>query len=88
MRQIELYRRDPSLGLVPPPGPAWTFVKWHYPMMIIVGVNVAALTIVLQQTGPVTRWTVLDISQHVGLILLALAGSLVVELFRRTFSIK
>jgi hypothetical protein len=80
MRQIEEFRRDPSVGLRPPPSRFWAFLKLH--RLILVGVGLPALCPAgeLSLTGPVTRLTVLAITSNVSAMLYSV---LVVDDIRR-----
>ena len=72
MRQNEEFRRDPSVGLHPPPSRFWAFLKLHRLMLVGVGLPALALTCELSLTGPITRWTVLAIAGNVAAMLYTL----------------
>jgi hypothetical protein len=67
-RQIELYRRDPSVGLSPPPSPLWKFVKTNWEYFVLLGVAAFKLLSELFKTGPITRSDVFQIAFFIGLI--------------------
>lgn len=64
MRQNELYRADPSVGLVPPPTRLWAFVKSNRILIVGVGLPLVFLTSYLLGQGPVTRLLVLAIAAN------------------------
>jgi hypothetical protein len=76
MRQIEEFRRDPSVGLRPPPSRFWAFLKLHRLMLVGVGLPALALIGELSLTGPITRWTVLAITGNVSAMLFAVMTQL------------
>ncbi len=83
IRQIEEFRRDPSVGLRPPPSRFWVFVKMHRGVILGTGVPGILLCYYLGQTGPITRATVLVIAVCVASILFAL----VLDLVRRLLGV-
>jgi hypothetical protein len=74
LRQLELYRKDPSVGLKPPPAAAVAFIKHHYDIIFGVLPPIGSL-ILLFISGPLTRTAAV-------LIVLNSAGIFVNLLFR------
>jgi len=70
MRQIEAFRRDPSVGLLPPPLPFVLFLKRRYALLIIVPIGVFNLIYELTRQTPVTRGSVFWIVLAVATIML------------------
>ena len=68
MRQIELYKLDPSAGLIPPPSSLTKFVKSKWDTIFGLGGPILMLASEFAKTTPVTRFTILIIS--VALVLL------------------
>jgi hypothetical protein len=73
MRQIEVFRHDPTQGLHPPPSRFLTLLKTYGPYAFGVGFGVFLLVGDLADTGPITRLTILQIVFHasfIGLLLI------------------
>jgi hypothetical protein len=68
MRQIELYKQDPSVGLVPPPTAFTRFVKLRWLDVLGYAVPFLNLVIELNSDGPITRFSVLVIASSVALL--------------------
>jgi hypothetical protein len=66
MRQNELFRQDPSAGLIPPRHPLWVHL-WKYRTLYWNGAWSAFLVIIgfLLPRGPMTRGSVVNISSGV-----------------------
>jgi len=58
MRQIEAYRSNPEVGLVPPPHPIVKFLKRYSTLLAIGGPSAAVLAMDAFKSGPLTRGTV------------------------------
>jgi hypothetical protein len=68
-RQLEAYRRDDSVGLIPPPTPLWVHLKKHWQLWLIllcIGVQVGSLVFALRSSQPMTRGTLIELSVIVG----------------------
>lgn len=72
LRQIEAFRQDPSVGLVPPPHPVRLFFRKHRSALLIGGTGTISLLASLIRQGPVTRFQVLTIAAGLASILFAL----------------
>jgi hypothetical protein len=71
MRQNELFRRDPSVGLIPPRNPIWTHL-WEYRSLYVnFSCSALSLAVGFGIPGPLTRGTVLNISLGVCLYFFA-----------------
>jgi hypothetical protein len=68
IRQIEAYKKDPSVGLVPPPNPLRAFVRRHYLFIAGVG-NAIALFFEVLSPAAITRFTVLTIALNLAVAL-------------------
>ena len=69
MRQIELHRVDPSVGLHPPSNYLWAFLKRHWSHILGIGAPVwgVGYEVTAKPTEPVTRWTVVYLAFCVGM---------------------
>ena len=65
MRQIEAYKLDPSVGLVPPPSALWRFVTSRWKLIILVGVPAVIIAFYFLFNIPVTLLTVLVLAINV-----------------------
>jgi hypothetical protein len=72
LRQIELFRLDPSVGLLPPPSPPVAFFKEYGGLIVGVGVPVLSLAWLITMNNPVTVGSVTLISSYFALILINL----------------
>jgi len=77
MRQIELYRADPSVGLIPPSTAFTKFLKSKGVLLMTVigcGVSLGGIIVWGFGTGPITRgslvWVELNVGECVFLILM------------------
>ena len=77
MRQNELFRADPSVGLIPPPHPIKLFLWEHRTSVLNVAVAVYFLVRGLAGEGPVTRIAVLNIALGVAFVLVAIVLEIV-----------
>jgi hypothetical protein len=77
MRQVEEYRRDPSVGLRVPPSRLWVFVREKIDLQT--GVALPSLLLIGEVRRPdaLTRWAVFSIAFCVGSIFYTLASHLV-----------
>jgi hypothetical protein len=66
MRQIELFKQNPSAGLLPPPSRLSKFIKSYRDLIVGVGVPVASL--ISLGDAPLTRFRVFCIALNVSLI--------------------
>jgi hypothetical protein len=76
MRQIEIFKRDPNAGLLPPPSRLWKFVKSYRDLLMGAGLPMLFLVSEVVSDKPVTRWDVFLIAFDVSLILFAFANHL------------
>ncbi|HLI17410.1 MAG TPA: hypothetical protein VKV22_03960 [Rhodanobacteraceae bacterium] len=68
-RQIELYRKDPSVGLIPPPTATTRFLKkWWFTLLVGVILPVVALADSVTTREPVTQVSVVVISANIAVI--------------------
>ena len=79
MRQIELFKQDPSVGLVPPPSALARFIKSKWDVIFAYGGPLYILGTELLKSAPVTRMTIALVS----LSLVMLALNLVLALMLR-----
>jgi hypothetical protein len=66
MRQNELYRRDPSVGLMPPPHPVTLFLKKNFWQFVFYGLGALDLFEGFRGPDPPTRTSILNIALGVG----------------------
>ncbi len=83
IRQIEEFRRDPSLGLRPPPSRFWAFVKRHSLAIMGTVIPTYLLIFTLVHKEPITKWTIFVIAFCIGAIML----TLVLALFQRLLGV-
>lgn len=62
MRQIEVCRQNPALGLVPPPHSVIAFLRAHKYLVLISGGGLILVILGFLQPGPITRLGVLTIA--------------------------
>ena len=77
LRQIEAYRRDPSVGLTPPPSPLWRFVTSRWKLLVVAGVPALVIALQIYFKAPVTISTVLLVSLNVTTIVVAVLLELI-----------
>jgi hypothetical protein len=65
MRQNELFRRDPSVGLIPPPHPLRTHLWKYRSLYVNFGGSALSFAVGFGIPGPLTRGLVLNISMGV-----------------------
>jgi hypothetical protein len=73
MRQNELFRLDPSVGLRPPPSFPVTFFKQYWDVIGGIGLPILSVGISIVTNQPVTLASVITISVNVGCIVWTLA---------------
>lgn len=58
MRQNELFRLDPTVGVIPPPNPLWAYVKSNRAWSFIIGMTVINVIVLLwvNQYSPFPTW--------------------------------
>ena len=71
MRQVEAHRRDPAVGLIPPPHPLTLFYRKHSALLTIGPLSILWIVLQFFREGPVTRYSVLAIAVSVGAIVFA-----------------
>ena len=81
-RQVEAFRRDPSVGLIPPPSPIWVAFKRHWLLIPTVGFPAAILLQMLRDTQPITRGTIAGIALCISSIIYALLADSIRVLMR------
>lgn len=76
-RQVEAYKRDPSVGLCPPPTWLWVVTARHGPRLvrycITYGASLFLVISGLSKSGPATRWSVFLIAYGIGTLVLNLS---------------
>ena len=80
MRQIEAFRQNPSVGLVPPPHPIVLFYRRNKSLINIGIPSALVLALQLVQPGPPTRASTLMIALGVASILMSLLMDLLERL--------
>jgi hypothetical protein len=91
MRQNELFRLDPSVGVQPPPSPVVTFLKRHWEMIFVIQgivLPLVSLAISIVNNQPVTLISVITVSLNVGTILYVLSFCLDMGLMRSIKSLR
>lgn len=73
MRQIELFRRDPSVGVLPPPSPPVAFLKRHWDVILGIVFPILNIATFMIRNEPVTVLWVVIINFNVGCIVYTLA---------------
>ena len=87
MRQIELYRRDPTVGLIPPSNFLTRFVGSRWDSIIGFGAPSIGLIVELFDPAPVNRISVLLISISIAFLFLHFVMIIVFRLFDRTIAL-
>jgi hypothetical protein len=82
MRQIEAFRQNPSVGLMPPPSPVYAFVLAYRTLLVGVGLPGLMLILELARESPVTRFSVFTIAFAVASMLFALILHLIQSVVR------
>ena len=71
LRQIEAYKQDPSVGLIPPPSALRRLVTSRWRVLLMAGLPALSIALQLWLKVPVTLWTVVLISVNVASIVAA-----------------
>ncbi len=87
MRQIELYRQDPSVGLTPPPSIATRFIRSNWGEVFGFGMPAIGLVIELINHTPPSRYDVLFISLNVAVLLTNVVMLIVFDLVNRIVAV-
>lgn len=90
MRQVEAFRRDPSVGLVPP-NPILNFLRIYWASLWTGAYGVFLLIREFRDHGPVTRGSVLNIVLGVNFIIFAFVTYILDRIYektKKTFSIE
>lgn len=82
IRQIEAFRQNPSVGLIPPPSPVYAFVLAYRTLLVGVGLPGLMLALELARDSPVTRSSVFTIAFAVASMLFALVLHLIQRIVR------
>jgi hypothetical protein len=72
MRQVELFRRDPSVGVLPPPSPPVAFFKQYWDLILGVGVPILGMAFVMAKNEPATTLSAGLISYNIASIVYTL----------------
>ena len=72
MRQLELHRLDPSVGVLPPPSPPVAFFKRYWVLIVGIGMPMLPLALLIGTNNPVTNGSAALISLNVACILVTL----------------
>lgn len=83
MRQIELYKSDPTFGLTPKPSRLTTFVMSRWDSIFAFGGPILILMSEFSRDAPITRLTIFNISISLALLLGNLILALVFKLQKR-----
>ena len=87
MRQIELYKQDPSVGLVPPISALTRFVKSKWDTVLGFGIPIVSLALEFMSDAPLTRLSVLIISLNIAVLLTNVVMAVVFRSVDRIFSL-
>jgi hypothetical protein len=83
MRQIELYKQDPTVSLTPPPSALTRFVKSNWDIVLGSGGPVLSLTLELTSNAPLTRLSVFMISLLIGLVIANFLNAMIFRILDR-----
>jgi hypothetical protein len=83
-RHLEAYRRDPSVGLDPPDSVVWALVKQWWLEAICLCWSLTGVIYEMNQTGPVTRASVLVISMGICGVAFSWVGIMLTIVLRRS----
>src|SRR5882762_11427780 len=67
-RQLELWKKDPSVPIKPPPHPILNAAKYYGPLLISIYISVRYLYKDVTNPAPMTRTDVLSIALEIGAI--------------------
>ena len=84
MRQIELFKQDPSAGLLPAPSRLTTFVMSKWDSVLSFGAPILILVSEFSRDAPITRLTIFNISVSLALLLGNFVLGLVFGIQKRT----
>lgn len=87
MRQIELYKTDPSVGLIPPPSAITRFIKSHWDTVLGIGFPIVAIWIELSSAYPITRRSIFIVCLCMAIIVINIVMAFVFEMVRRLLSL-
>lgn len=87
MRQIELYKKDPSVGLIPPPSALSRFVQSKLDNILGYGGPLVSLIITMFSEGPVTRIDAFLISFSVAIFVSNIVAQMLFRISERTGSV-
>jgi hypothetical protein len=82
LRQIEAYRKDPSVGLTPPPSALWTFVSSRWKLLLTAGVPALLIGLQFYFKVPVTLTTVFLMALNMTSIVAAFLLELIEKVVR------
>jgi hypothetical protein len=82
MRQIELFKRDPSAGLRPPASPPWRFLKSYGDLIFGIGVPSVFLVVEISTSAPISRRDVFNIAADISFILFVFTMHLLRSMLR------
>jgi hypothetical protein len=82
MRQVELYRQNPAVGLLPPPHPLTLFLREYKLVILDTGIAIFFLVSGFWSRGPLTRLSVFNIAAGIGFLLLALTVRMVEDVYQ------
>lgn len=82
IRQAEAYRRDPSVGLTPPPSALWRFVTSRWKLLVIAGLPALFIALNFYLNARVTLFTVLLIALNVSTIVTAVLMEIIERVVR------
>jgi hypothetical protein len=74
LKQIERYKQEGATDFGLTGSGVGTFLKTYAFVLVMVTLNAVLLVLDLRESGPITRWTIVDISSHVALILFAVVA--------------
>jgi hypothetical protein len=80
MRQIEIFKQDPSAGLIPPPTKLTSFIKGKWDTFFAYGGPIYILGNELIKDSPITRTSVILISLSFSMLVLNISLALVFRL--------
>jgi len=83
MRQIELYKRDPSVGLVPPENALTRFVKSKWDTLLAFGGPIYILVSEAIKTTPPSRFSIYVVAFAMTLLVLNIVLSLILRVQTR-----
>lgn len=83
MRQIELYKSDPTVGLVPPPSAFSRFIKSKWDILLGFGIPLVNLVIQLMSREPISKTSVLIISLSIAFLLVNIVATVIFRVVDR-----